>query len=175
MIYGYSQLSALTDTRKRAVLLTNLSVQSAYCILIKCESYSHCFDWSNIFLVCFVFSFLRSSGVVRNYQVKLIRDFLSLGVVQKQMRSPMNGFVLHVNNNLENQFSTKKGSLDCGHVNIAWLLSKRDMQLLHYFITKKLHGPVLIKESFICKHCKLQHKKNLINRSFSFYLGAQIS
>ena len=33
MIYGYSQLSALTDTRKRAVLLTNLSVQSAYCRL----------------------------------------------------------------------------------------------------------------------------------------------
>ena len=74
----------------------------------------------------------------------------------------MNGFVLHVNNNLENQFSTKKGSLDCGHVNIAWLFSKRDMQLQHYFITKKLHGPVLIKESFICKHCKLQHKKNLL-------------
>ena len=33
MIYGYSQLSALTDTRKRAVLLTNLSVQSTYCRL----------------------------------------------------------------------------------------------------------------------------------------------
>ena len=53
-------------------------------------------------------SFFRSSGVVRNYQAKLIRDFLPLGVVQKQMKSPMNGFVLHVNNNLENQFSTKK-------------------------------------------------------------------
>ena len=26
----------------------------------------------------------------------------------------MNGFVLHVNNNLENQFSPKKNSLDCG-------------------------------------------------------------
>ena len=25
----------------------------------------------------------------------------------------MNGFVLHVNNNLENQFSTKKNPLDC--------------------------------------------------------------
>ena len=60
------------------------------------------------FFVCFVFSFFRSSGVVRNYQAKLIRDFLPLGVVQKQMKCPMNGFVLHVNNNLENQFSTKK-------------------------------------------------------------------
>ena len=45
----------------------------------------------------------------------------------------MNGFVLHLNNNLENQFSTKKSSLDCSYVNIAWLFSKRDMQLLHYF------------------------------------------
>ena len=36
-----------------------------------------------------------------------MRDFLPLGVVQKQMKSPMNGFVLRVNNNLENQFSTK--------------------------------------------------------------------
>ena len=45
-------------------------------------------------------SFFRSSGVVRNYQTKLIRDFLPLGVVQKQMKSPMNGFVLQVNNNL---------------------------------------------------------------------------
>ena len=45
----------------------------------------------------------------------------------------MNGFVLNLNNNLENQFSTKKSSLDCGYVNIAWLFSKRDMQLLHYF------------------------------------------
>ena len=61
-----------------------------------------------VFLVCFVFSFFRSSGVVWNYQAKLIRDFLPLGVVQKQMKCPMNGFVLHVNNNLENQFSTKK-------------------------------------------------------------------
>ena len=26
----------------------------------------------------------------------------------------MNGFALYVNNNLENQFSTKKNSLDCG-------------------------------------------------------------
>ena len=80
-----------------------------------------------------LFFLFRSSGVVRNYQVKLIRDFLSLRVVQKQMRSPMNGFVLHLNNNLENQFSTKKSSLDCSYVNIAWLFSKRDMQLLHYF------------------------------------------
>ena len=54
------------------------------------------------------FSFFRSSVVVRNYQAKLIRDFLPLGVVQKQMKSPMNGFVFHVNNYLENQFSTKK-------------------------------------------------------------------
>ena len=54
--------------------------------------------------------------------------------------------------------------------NIAWF-SKRDMQLLHYFKTWKLHGPVVIKEGFICKHCRLQHKKNLINRSFSFYLS----
>ena len=53
-------------------------------------------------------SFFRFSEVVRNYQAKLIRDFLPLGVVQKQMKSPMNGFVLHVNNYLENQFSTKK-------------------------------------------------------------------
>ena len=37
-------------------------------------------------------------------------------VVLKQMKSPMNGFVLHVNNSLENQFSTKKSSLDCGQV-----------------------------------------------------------
>ena len=51
--------------------------------------------------------------------------------------------------------------------NIAWF-SKREMQLLHYFKTKNLHGPVVIKEGFICKHCKLQDKKNLINRSFSF-------
>ena len=35
-------------------------------------------------------------------------------VVLKQMKSLMNGFVLHVNNNLENQFSLKKNSLDCG-------------------------------------------------------------
>ena len=61
-----------------------------------------------IFWFGLFFSFFRSSGVVRNYQAKLIRDFLPLGVVQKQMKSPMNGFVLHVNNNLENQFSTKK-------------------------------------------------------------------
>ena len=27
----------------------------------------------------------------------------------------------------------------------------------------------MIKEGFICKHCRLQHKKNLINRSFSFH------
>ena len=54
------------------------------------------------------FSFSRSSGVVRNYQAKLIRDFLPFGVVQKQMKSPMNGFVLHENNYRRNQFSTKK-------------------------------------------------------------------
>ena len=36
------------------------------------------------------FSFFRFSGVVRNYQAKLIRVFLPLGVVQKQMKSPMN-------------------------------------------------------------------------------------
>ena len=54
------------------------------------------------------FSLFRSSGVVRNYQAKSTRDFLPLYVAQKQMKSPMNGFVLHVNNNLENQFSTKK-------------------------------------------------------------------
>ena len=38
------------------------------------------------------------------------------------------------------------------------------------FKTKKLQRPVEIKEGFICKHCRLQHKKNLINRSFIFYL-----
>ena len=66
------------------------------------------------FFVIFVSSFL-GLVIVRNHQVKLIRDFLLLGVVQKQMKSPMNGFVLHVNNNLENQFSTKKkNSLDYG-------------------------------------------------------------
>ena len=54
------------------------------------------------------FSLFRSSGVVRNYQAKSTRDFLPLYVVQKQMKSPRNGFVLHVNNNLKNQFSTKK-------------------------------------------------------------------
>ena len=58
-----------------------------------------------------LFSFFRSSGVVRNRHAKSIRDFLSLGVVQKQMKSPMDGHVLHVNNNLENQFSTKKKKL----------------------------------------------------------------
>ena len=68
--------------------------------------------WLNLFDL--LFSFFRSGGVVRNYQAKLIRDFLLLGVVQKQMKSPMNGFVLLVNNYLENQFSTKKNSLDCG-------------------------------------------------------------
>ena len=40
--------------------------------------------------------------------------YVPLGVVQKQMKTPMNGFVLHVNNNLENQFPTKKNSLDSG-------------------------------------------------------------
>ena len=56
-------------------------------------------------LFCFA-PFFRSSGVVRNCQVKLIRDLLPLGVVQKEMKSPMNGFVLHVNNNLENHQKT---------------------------------------------------------------------
>ena len=60
------------------------------------------------FLFVLFFSFFRSSGVVRNYQEKLIRDFLLLGVVHKQMKSPMNGFVLHENNYLQNQFPTKK-------------------------------------------------------------------
>ena len=64
----------------------------------------------------------------------------------------MNGFVLHVNNNQENQFSTKKtpsivakpyfsGRAYCklktsgaASRNIAWF-SKREMQLLHYFKT----------------------------------------
>ena len=46
----------------------------------------------------------------------------------------MNGFLLHVNNNLENQFSTKKKTLVAASRNIAWF-SKRDMQLLHYFKT----------------------------------------
>ena len=54
------------------------------------------------------FSLFRSSGVVRNYQAKSIRDFLPLYVVQKQMKSPMNGFVLHVNNNLKITFPRKK-------------------------------------------------------------------
>ena len=64
----------------------------------------------------------------------------------------MNGFVLHVNNNLENQFSTKKKTPSitakpyfssrayckfkttvAASRNIAWLFSKRVMQLLHYF------------------------------------------
>ena len=101
----------------------------------------------------------------------------------------MNGFVLHVNNYLENQFSTKKSpSISAKPYfstrvyrklktsvavsrNIAWF-SKRDIQLLHYFETWKLHGPVLIKEGFVSKHRSLQHKKNLINRSFTFYLIA---
>ena len=99
-----------------------------------------------------LFFLFRSSGVVRNYQAKLIRDFLPLGVVQKQMKSPMNGFVLHVNNCLENQFSTKKTpsiaakpyfssrtyrklkTSVSGSRNIAWF-SKRDIRLLHYFKT----------------------------------------
>ena len=64
----------------------------------------------------------------------------------------MNGFVLHVNNYLENQFFTKKTSSIAAKPyfssrayfklktsvaasrNIAWF-SKRDMQLLHYFKT----------------------------------------
>ena len=71
--------------------------------MIQCESYCNWLDWYDVFLVWFVFfSFFRSSGVVRNYQAKSIRDFLPLGVVQKKMKSPMNGFVLHVNKNLEN-------------------------------------------------------------------------
>ena len=142
--------------------------------------------WLNLFDL--LFSFFRSGGVVRNYQAKLIRDFLLLGVVQKQMKSPMNGFVLLVNNYLENQFSTKKTPSTAAKPyfssraycklktsvaasrNIAWF-SKRDMQLLHYFKTWKLHRPVVIKEGFICKHCRVQHKKNLIDRSFTFYLS----
>ena len=142
--------------------------------------------WLNLFDL--LFSFFRSGGVVRNYQAKLIRDFLLLGVVQKQMKSPMNGFVLLVNNYLENQFSTKKTPSTAAKPyfssraycklktsvaasrNMAWF-SKRDVQLLHYFKTEKLHGPVVIKEGFICKHCRVQHKKNLIDRSFTFYLS----
>ena len=72
--------------------------QSWYFDMTQCESYCHWFD---------CFSFFRSSGVVENYQAKLIRDLLSLGVVQKQTKSPMNGLVLHVKNYLKNQFSTK--------------------------------------------------------------------
>ena len=106
----------------------------------------------HFFCLFYFFSFFRSSGVVRNYHAKLIRDFLPLGVVQKQMKSPMNGFFLHVNNYLENQFSTRitpstaaepyfssrtycklKTSV-AASCNIAWF-SKRDMQLLHYFKT----------------------------------------
>ena len=36
-----------------------------------------------------LFFLFRSSGVVRNYQAKLIRDFLPLGVMQKQMKSTL--------------------------------------------------------------------------------------
>ena len=61
------------------------------------------FFWFALFI-----SFFRSSGVVRNYQAKLIRDFHPWGVVQKRTRYPMNGFILHVNNYLENQFPTTK-------------------------------------------------------------------
>ena len=65
----------------------------------------------------------------------------------------MKGFFLHVNNNLENQFSTKKKTPSivakpyfssraycklktsvAASRNIAWF-SKREMQLLHYFKT----------------------------------------
>ena len=64
----------------------------------------------------------------------------------------MNGFVLHVNNNLKNQFSKKKipsiaakpyfsnraycklKTSVAASRNIEWF-SKRDMQLLHYFKT----------------------------------------
>ena len=115
--------------------------QSWYFDMTQCESYCHWFD---------CFSFFRSSGVVENYQAKLIRDLLSLGVVQKQTKSPMNGLVLHVKNYLKNQFSTKKlPRLRPSHIspeehtvktsvaasrNIAWF-SKRDMQLLHYVKT----------------------------------------
>ena len=71
--------------------------------MIQCESYCNWLDWYDVFLVWFVFfPFFRSSGVVRNYHAKSIHDFLPLDVVQKKMKSPMNGFVLHVNNNLEN-------------------------------------------------------------------------
>ena len=72
--------------------------------MIQCESYCNWLDWYDVFsgLVCFFFLFFRSSGVVKNYQAKSIHDFLPLGVVQKKMKSPMNGFVLHVNKNLEN-------------------------------------------------------------------------
>ena len=104
------------------------------------------------FLFVLFFSFFRCSRVVRNYQAKLIRDFLLSGVVQKQMKSPMNGFILHVNNYLENLFSTKKTpsiaakpyfssraycklkTSVAASRNITWF-SKRDIQLLHYFKT----------------------------------------
>ena len=65
------------------------------------------FFWFGLF-----FSFFRLEITKR----KLIRDFFPFGVVQKKMKIQMNGFVLHVNNNLENQFSKKKNSLDCGQV-----------------------------------------------------------
>ena len=48
-------------------------------------------------------------------------------VVLKQMKSLMNGFVLHVNNYLENQFSTKKLKLikNIGHsVTQHWVIFK---------------------------------------------------
>ena len=67
----------------------------------------------------------------------------------------MNGFVLHANNYLRKSVFHKKNSFDCGqatflqqsiHKNLGhatWHgMSKRDMQLLHYFKTWKLHGPV---------------------------------
>ena len=60
------------------------------------------------------FSPFRSGGVVRNYQAKSIRDFLPIYVVQKQMKSLMIGFVLHMNNNLKQSVFHEKNPLDCG-------------------------------------------------------------
>ena len=51
-------------------------------------------------------------------------------------------------------------------VNKQVSIGDTSFSFLYEFIT------VVKKEGFIFKHFRLQHKKNLINRSFSFYLGA---
>ena len=105
-----------------------------------------------LFLFCFVFSFFRSSGVVRNYQAKLIRDFLPLGVVQKIDQEPDEWVCPSCEQLPRKSVSTKKIPSIAGKPyfssraycklktsvaasrNLAWSF-KHGMQLLYYFKT----------------------------------------